>query len=1402
MAILNNLIVHGSSRFLNGANFDTINAESIGASKGVFNELIATTLDVRTAKIKDLTADNAKVVGLLDVQGELHTNSWTNANIANIGGSFYISPTVEPTDGTTTISITRNSATSWTITATGTFATDFIKSGTATTGVAWPANSLVLITGNIVVQNMEYPLGTLKGTLSSAVTATAAATSKTITLTGVTDAQNNSIPSVLEQLYEINGNTNISGASFKNGKISLYKLGSYPIGIQMSSMGTSSNSLIDIYGGVSTTPTVRIGHLGGLSSYTDSAGNTRQPTGWGIYTDNGFFKGVIVADSGSIGHFTIDANSIYSGSHSAYNSNNAGIYLGRLNSNSSDYYIAGGPQAKWWLKSDGSAQIGAMTLSSAGVLAVPAANITGTLTASQVDVSGIITAGGIVTNTLTGGTFNTTDYIRVSTQASSSLTIGTSGAKTDWRIIAGKTFGVDKSGNLYATSANITGAITATSLDLTTNNIKIGTGSIDGLSTVATTGKYTDLTLTPDLTVYIAKDGVVGTEPSASAASTVDGFKVSSAGVLKAANAIITGKIFATSGTIAGWRIENSYLASSNATAPGANVLLLSPSGTSSSYTVAEQAKTGWMITAGTTFGVNKDGGIYATYGKIGGWDITASSIQTGNYQTANKMYFGTSGLSLGTSFSVTSAGVLTATNAILKTVSLQDSSGNTRATVDANGLTVKDTSGNTASIFGAGTATIGYISGNNYNINITGTDIDLRYNTSILNRINSSGMVLYDGNGIADSNKIASFGNTVTIGKQNVSQLVLSSGSIEGIGQNGLSYFMVNNDGANSVTFEYAKNYGPYTIASGANRSVSISTTTSSLSSGTYFEIKTIVNNADKTVKFKKGTASTRILYGTVIEGAYDGANTIVITNNAAGSRSVHIYTYIEVIGSKTVAYQFGEAKENVEFGAYAFLSGVNTEASGNYTHVEGHSTTANGDYAHAEGYSTTASGYASHAEGESTTIAIDTFYGHAEGSSTVVSGTYAAHAEGGNTTASGNFAHAEGVNSEASGYASHAEGSSDASGRYAHAEGGSTASGMAAHSEGMSTYAVGLGSHAGGTYSYANHDYSFVHGTDLISGYENQAVFGRYNKITIPTKTYLLYSCSASDEGQTKLSIDYSQWHFYLGDVAIYYNGDPFDRFTYDSQYIYINRVNAPDGDFYEGDEIEARVAVNDKAFIIGNGGSSARSNALTVDWNGNVIGQAMAGIIQMYAGAATQTITNGIATVTGAPDGWLICDGSELLKSEYPELAAALSNTWGTPSSSDYFKLPDLRGRAPIGVGTGTGLTARTLGDAPGSENIQAHTHSFTQPKTPNHTHTMTYVGDAASNISGTNPSNLGSVVRRTTSSSDTTNWTSNSTGGGVACTGGAVGDVSGASTGNQGNMQPSAVVNFIICTGKTS
>jgi hypothetical protein len=66
---------------------------------------------------------------------------------------------------------------------------------------------------------------------------------------------------------------------------------------------------------------------------------------------------------------------------------------------------------------------------------------------------------------------------------------------------------------------------------------------------------------------------------------------------------------------------------------------------------------------AGNITAVNK---ITAGSGTIANWNITASSIQTGAFDTVSTMYFGSSGISLSNTFKVTAAGALTATSATI----------------------------------------------------------------------------------------------------------------------------------------------------------------------------------------------------------------------------------------------------------------------------------------------------------------------------------------------------------------------------------------------------------------------------------------------------------------------------------------------------------------------------------------------------------------------------------------------------------------------------------------------------------------------------------------------------------------------------------------------------------------
>ena len=81
--------------------------------------------------------------------------------------------------------------------------------------------------------------------------------------------------------------------------------------------------------------------------------------------------------------------------------------------------------------------------------------------AATLNISGLkLQKGG-----LEAGTKNTTDYIYVWSNDDSNHSIGINGSgnKTDWRIVAGNKFGVDKAGNLYASNANISGIITVSS---------------------------------------------------------------------------------------------------------------------------------------------------------------------------------------------------------------------------------------------------------------------------------------------------------------------------------------------------------------------------------------------------------------------------------------------------------------------------------------------------------------------------------------------------------------------------------------------------------------------------------------------------------------------------------------------------------------------------------------------------------------------------------------------------------------------------------------------------------------------------------------------------------------------------------------------------------------------------
>lgn len=79
------------------------------------------------------------------------------------------------------------------------------------------------------------------------------------------------------------------------------------------------------------------------------------------------------------------------------------------------------------------------------------------------------------------------------------------------------------------------------------------------------------------------------------------------------------------------------------------------------------------------------------------------------------------------------------------------------------------------------------------------------------------------------------------------------------------------------------------------------------------------------------------------------------------------------------------------------------------------------------------------------------------------------------------------------------------------------------------------------------------------------------------------------------------------------------------------------------------------------------------------------------------------------------WLVCDGSSILRLDYPDLFTVIGTTYGA-ADSDHFSLPDLQGRAISGVGTGAGLSSVTLGEQYGEE-----VHQLTVAEMPSHDHT---------------------------------------------------------------------------------
>jgi microcystin-dependent protein len=160
-----------------------------------------------------------------------------------------------------------------------------------------------------------------------------------------------------------------------------------------------------------------------------------------------------------------------------------------------------------------------------------------------------------------------------------------------------------------------------------------------------------------------------------------------------------------------------------------------------------------------------------------------------------------------------------------------------------------------------------------------------------------------------------------------------------------------------------------------------------------------------------------------------------------------------------------------------------------------------------------------------------------------------------------------------------------------------------------------------------------------------------------------------------------------------------------------------------------------------------------------------QPYVGEIRMFAGSF-------------APAGWMFCAGQTLPISENETLFNLIGTTYGGDGEQT-FNLPDLQGRVPIHMGTGTDGISYQMGEKAGVETV-----TLTAQQIPVHTHPFT-----ASGTSAQTPQPQGNVLAQAPTVQP---YLTDS--GQVALANNAILPVGGSQP--HDNMQPYLCVSFII------
>ena len=427
-------------------------------------------------------ADATAVLNELTVLSTLRAKEYELDHVQNLGGTFMVSPSFICTEGNTSVTVSAIS---------GSEVTFLIKDNATLTKTeiataSWVLNSQIKLSGKIGNTILANATGTITKSVDT--------NNHTITVkvnVGSSTVGNFTV------------NTTYSGSQVSKLALMMIRNASgYRLGIYLESYSSENKKpVINIFDGSDTNPKVVLGKLDGTPKI-----NNISPTGYGLYSDNAFLKGTIIATSGTIGGFTLSTNSIQNGTFGQ-----DGSVMMSLGSNNS-------------------ASIG------------DSGNINGwTFTAGS--KFGVTKNGAMYATSGKIGGFNIdSTYLQ-----SSDKTVGLSASASDWAFWAGGAgtdtakFRVNHAGKLWASNATIAGNITATSgkigkYNITNNYLISGSGS-------TCTGMGGDQAFW------------AGSDSSSNAP-----FHVSYDGSLYASKANISGTINSTDGSIGGWNIKNSSI--------------------------------------------------------------------------------------------------------------------------------------------------------------------------------------------------------------------------------------------------------------------------------------------------------------------------------------------------------------------------------------------------------------------------------------------------------------------------------------------------------------------------------------------------------------------------------------------------------------------------------------------------------------------------------------------------------------------------------------------------------------------------------------------------------------------------------------------------------------------------